>query len=212
MRIATRAVDLLKPGGVMVYSTCSMNPIENEAVVAQLLLKFPGQLEIVESRHKLPGLKTLPGLYSWNVMNKNAEIFNNMEEVEKTSYTNLFRPSMFPPDLSVAKEMGLEKCIRILPHYQNTGGFFITVLRKLSKPPKVEKVPEPAETVLTEAEVVPQEETEIDKNEEQSPPEADLSKQMKMPPAKRLKHVYEENPFKFIDSNEVLLRDWPKIK
>ncbi len=53
---------------------------------------------------------------------------------------------------------------------------------------------------------------ETDKTEEQSPPDADLSKQMKMPPAKRLKHVYEENPFKFIDSNEVLLRDWPKIK
>ncbi len=138
-RIANRAVELLKPGGLMVYSTCSMNPIENEAVVANLLLKFPGQLEIVESRDKLPGLKTLPGLYTWNVMNKNAEIFNSIEEVEKTSYTNLFRPGMFPPELSVAKEMGLEKCIRILPHYQNTGGFFITVLRKIAKPAKADK-------------------------------------------------------------------------
>jgi len=46
---------------------------------------------------------------------------------------------MFPPELSVAKEMGLEKCIRILPHYQNTGGFFITVLRKIAKPAKADK-------------------------------------------------------------------------
>ena len=55
-RIATRAAELLKPGGLMVYSTCSMNPAENEAVVASLLLKFKDKLEIVDARDKLPGL------------------------------------------------------------------------------------------------------------------------------------------------------------
>ena len=44
------------------------------------------------------------------------------------------------------------------------------------------------------------------------PPEADESRMMKAPPAKKVKHMFEENPFKFIDNNEVLMNDWPKIK
>jgi tRNA (cytosine34-C5)-methyltransferase len=59
-RIAKRAAELLAPGGTMVYSTCSLNPVENEAVVYNLLLKFK-DLELVDARHKLTGMRTTNG-------------------------------------------------------------------------------------------------------------------------------------------------------
>ena len=42
LAIAKRSAQLLKVGGRMVYSTCAFNPIEDEAVVAQLLRESKG--------------------------------------------------------------------------------------------------------------------------------------------------------------------------
>lgn len=41
-RILQRGVQLLKPGGRVVYSTCSLNPLEDEAVVAEILRRNRG--------------------------------------------------------------------------------------------------------------------------------------------------------------------------
>ena len=51
----------------MVYSTCTFNPIEDEAVVAELLVRCKGAVQLVDVAHRLPELKRLPGLKSWKV-------------------------------------------------------------------------------------------------------------------------------------------------
>ena len=39
----------------MAYSTCSLNVIENETVVAELLRIHKGELELMDMSSKLPG-------------------------------------------------------------------------------------------------------------------------------------------------------------
>lgn len=43
--ILMEAVRLLRVGGLLAYSTCSLNPLENEAVVAAALRAYPSQIE-----------------------------------------------------------------------------------------------------------------------------------------------------------------------
>lgn len=57
------AYQSLKPGGVMVYSTCSFAPEENELMVAKLLKKFKGAPKIADIN--LPITNVILGLTSW---------------------------------------------------------------------------------------------------------------------------------------------------
>ena len=47
-RIGRRGLELLAVGGRLVYSTCSLNPVENEAVVARLVTEAGGAVRVVE--------------------------------------------------------------------------------------------------------------------------------------------------------------------
>ncbi len=92
-----KAVQRLKPGGRLVYSTCTFAPEENEFTVADILAEYPGEVGLVPAA--LPGLVTAPGLTHW----ERREL---------------------PADLALA--------LRIWPHHNDTGGFFMAVLAKAS--------------------------------------------------------------------------------
>jgi len=49
------ALAALKPGGQVVYSTCTLAPEENEAVLDEILSRYPGSLEIASLGDRLPG-------------------------------------------------------------------------------------------------------------------------------------------------------------
>ncbi|RMX67326.1 hypothetical protein KXD40_002604 [Peronospora effusa] len=54
----------------MTYSMCSLNPIENESVVAELLRRADGALELVDSFGMPSGLITRSDAMSWDVVGK----------------------------------------------------------------------------------------------------------------------------------------------
>ncbi len=55
----------LKPGGTLVYSTCTFSPEENEVQISRLLNRFPEEARIEEISGVLPGLKHFSGLKTW---------------------------------------------------------------------------------------------------------------------------------------------------
>jgi multisite-specific tRNA:(cytosine-C5)-methyltransferase len=66
-----RSIELTKVGGYIVYSTCSLNPIENEAVVSHVLAQAEGAVEICACPETLAALKRRPGLLHWRVPDAN---------------------------------------------------------------------------------------------------------------------------------------------
>lgn len=106
MTILQRGVQMLKVGGRIVYSTCSFNPMENEAVVAEMLNRANGSLELVDVSHELPLLKRRPGLSSWKVFTKEGQVVEKFEDVPADA-KGRFYPSMWAP--KNAGELHLEK-------------------------------------------------------------------------------------------------------
>ncbi|KRZ91949.1 Mitogen-activated protein kinase kinase kinase 15 [Trichinella sp. T8] len=90
-KIVERGLHLLATGGLLVYSTCSMNPAEDEAV-----------------------------------LDAEGNVYASPDEVPDELKSKIHN-GLFPPDESVAENL------RIFPHHQNTGGFFIAVLRKVGE-------------------------------------------------------------------------------
>lgn len=137
VRILVRALQMLKVGGRVVYSTCSMNPVENEAVLAAAIDRCGGTeiVEIMDSSKYLPELQRKPGIRSWKVMDKQGRVWTSwgerLAQLGEGGVDSLgkLQESLFPPK----DNLHLERCMRVYPHLQNTGAFFVAVLEKKSE-------------------------------------------------------------------------------
>lgn len=65
--------EMLKPGGLMVYSTCSILPSENERQVQQFLSEKNGAFKLIEEKHILPSAG-FDGFYMARLQKQPAEI------------------------------------------------------------------------------------------------------------------------------------------
>ncbi|KAI5621649.1 tRNA (cytosine(34)-C(5))-methyltransferase isoform X1 [Silurus asotus] len=208
LRIAVRGVEQLAVGGRMVYSTCSLNPVEDEAVIASLLERSEGALELADASADLPGLKYMSGITSWKVMTKEGQWYSDWSEVPSSRHTQI-RPTMFPPsDPEKLKSMQLERCMRILPHHQNTGGFFVAVLVKKAPMPWNRRFPKlrNKEATSTTSEEAQAEEAEAERDSVvENPPETEAKKDgvCGPPPSKKLKLFgFKEDPFVFLTEDD----------
>jgi len=93
-RLAVEALRILKVGGEMIYSTCTLSPEEDEEVVDFLIKNFDIKIEEVS----LP-LKLRKGILEWEGKNYDHQVKN---------------------------------CVRLYPQDNNTDGFFLAKIKKLS--------------------------------------------------------------------------------
>ena len=92
----------------MVYSTCSLNPLEDEAVVANIIRRTQGSLQLVDVSNELPNLKRKPGIKHWRVMDRDGTWYNTHEELP-TERALKMPKTLFPPTEEEASEMHLER-------------------------------------------------------------------------------------------------------
>jgi 16S rRNA C967 or C1407 C5-methylase (RsmB/RsmF family) len=159
LAIARRGLQVLKRGGHLLYSTCSLNPVENEAVVAALLAEGGCELVDVHSGGRLlqhagaaagaGSLRLREGLTSWRIANgdhphwrqgvpgrgtADAPLwFGSAAEARAAdgpSARQLSSPLLYPPPAASATRSQLSRCGRLLPQDNDTGGFFVALFVK----------------------------------------------------------------------------------
>lgn len=136
--IATSCLLMLKQGGRMVYSTCSLNPIEDEAVVAALILHARSlgmDVQLCDPRTAANGEPLVPelvwrdGVTSWRCDEEIAFAGETSEEKkESRKRFSDFAPTMHCPPQETVQSLYLNRCMRIFPQDQDTGGFFVALL------------------------------------------------------------------------------------
>ena len=96
LMILERGIELLKVGGRIVYSTCSFNPIENEAVVAEMLNLAGESVRLVDVSAEMPELKRRCGLSNWSVRGRDEKTYASFDDMPAEASEKIAK-SMFPP-------------------------------------------------------------------------------------------------------------------
>ena len=106
-------------------------------------------MTLVAVPEMLPSLIRRPGLTTWQVLNNDlvdAVHPNDFDstglEADELKRRKKFLPSLWPNGKEA--ERGLDRCLRIYPHLQDTGAFFVSVLTKAEAPVKVVTASAPA--------------------------------------------------------------------
>jgi len=143
VNLLNRASSLLREQGQLVYSTCSIDPIENEAVVAEFLRSNPN-FSIVENITEYFGQHVFEsGKRTWPLLDNTCSSVLPPEQWLETRHS---RVEMLPPkedyiDLAGRRtspkqeteiQQSLEHCLRLWPESKNTGGFFVAKFVKNS--------------------------------------------------------------------------------
>lgn len=121
--IILEAADMLRPGGFMVYSTCTFEPEEDELAVAYLLRERP-QMELLE----IPcteGRQTFSPAFSLPYLAERGFVTKEPEQGQ-TAARRMDGASV-PP---AGKLPDTGKAVRIWPHMAQGEGHFIALLRK----------------------------------------------------------------------------------
>ena len=116
--IARRAASLVRPGGHVVVSTCSLDPVENEAVIAETLRQCPWMEAVPIPDGRLEGLRLREGLTAWTLLNDDGT-----EMVQEKA-----QPQHAPP-VEAELQAALRLTRRLHPEDNDTGGFYVALLR-----------------------------------------------------------------------------------
>jgi len=104
LRIAERGLRLTRVGGLMCYSTCSLNPMENESVVCELLRRIGmDKIRLVNIHDgRFGGFKGRPGLKTWKVTlsHHQKRVRNSHEREEPDKDEDKSIASMEPTEAS----------------------------------------------------------------------------------------------------------------
>ena len=132
----SRGLHLLRPGGFLVYSTCSINPVENEAVVAAVLSKYGVDVSLVHDPCAAlvkKGLSVSRGLARWNVPVPGAGglLYASWSATpdEHRRPRGHLSETMFAPTGDAAHVL-VQGCARIYPHLVEGCGLFVAVFEK----------------------------------------------------------------------------------